>query len=327
MPPNYLFFYEFTILSFDLETRYAQSLQRPESNNLPTPIQKICYNEKMNNIKHRYSKPFIDFHTHLFPETLYSAIKKWFLENVNWRFSFKGDSMQAMSFLENVSNLENYVVLGYAHKQGIAEKLNEFYIELKRKSSKAIPLGTIHQDDVNMEQIVNKALDNGLCGFKIHCQVQKVAPDDKRFEPLYKILTERKGFILFHAGTAPFPSEHLGYKHFKNFLKKYPHVLSVVAHLGAFESDSFLAEAIDHENLFLDTSYAFIANPTNSIEANLKLIEKASNKILFGSDFPSICHSYEEAIESLANLPLPEQVIDNIFYNNGKNFLTKIFSP
>lgn len=274
-------------------------------------------------MKLSYNKPFIDFHTHFFPERLYEAIKSWFSKNVQWDFFFKGSSADAFEYLNNIPNLERFVAFGYAHKPGISEKLNSFYLDLKKRSSKVIPLGTIHQDDSQMAMIVNKALDEGLTGFKIHCQVQKVSPDDARFEPLYKTLSEREGFILFHAGTAPFPSKYTGFSEFYKFLKKYPKIRVVVAHLGAFETELFLKAATDFENVYLDTSYAFIANPTNKIEADLELLEKSSDKILFGSDFPGICHSYVDGVKALTSLNISEHLLDKIFYQNASRFLEK----
>lgn len=271
-------------------------------------------------IKLRYKKSIVDFHTHIFPETLYVAIKNWFINNVNWDFYFKGSSFEALEFLNNIPNIEKFVVFGYAHKSGISAKLNQFYLSLKNVSKKVIPLATIHQDD-DILKIANDALDAGLIGFKIHCQVQKVSPCDERFDPLYKTIQERGGFILFHAGTAPFSSEHTGFRHFINFLKKYPNVKVVVAHLGAFETEEFFKVAIDYENVYLDTSYAFIANPTNKIEASIELIEKAANKIFFGSDFPGICHSYEDGVNAILELNLDENLLDKIFYLNAKTFL------
>jgi len=272
-------------------------------------------------IKLSYKKPIIDFHTHIFPEPLYAAIKSWFVNNVNWEFYFKGNSMEAFKFLDDIPNIEKFVAFGYAHKPGISLKLNEFYVNLKSISEKVMPLATIHQED-DVITVANMAFDSGLAGFKIHCQVQKVSPSDKRFEPLYKIVQERDGFILFHAGTAPFPSGYTGFVEFSKFLKKFPKVKTVVAHLGAFESENFLKAAIDYENLYLDTSYAFIANPTNRIDAPLKLIEQASNKIFYGSDFPGICHSYEDGVKALLKLNLDEQTLDKIFYFNARDFLS-----
>lgn len=274
-------------------------------------------------MKLTYNKKFIDFHTHIFPEKLYSAIKNWFV-NVGWFFDFKGTSQDVFNYLNSLENLDYFICFGYAHKKDISLKLNEFYISLKTLSPKAIPLATIHQDDTDIIEVAKKAMDSGLRGFKIHCQVQKVTADDKRFSKLYDFVSERGGFLLFHAGTGPFINEYVGFKHFERFIKKYPNLKSVVAHLGAFESDKFLKASLDYENLYLDTSYTFIANPTNFLSAPMDLFIKAHDKILFGSDFPGICHSYEKSVSVITEIGLSQDINDKIFYNNGYNFLKQI---
>lgn len=271
-----------------------------------------------------YKKNFIDFHTHIFPEKLYSAIKSWFLNNVGWNFDFKGSSMEVFSFLNNIDNLEYFICFGYAHKKDISSRLNEFYISLKSLSPKVIPLGTIHQDDVDLIDIAKKAMDGGLKGFKIHCQVQKVTADDKRFHKFYEYVGDRGGFILFHAGTGPFPNDFVGFCNFERFIKKFPNLKCIVAHLGAFESDKFIKASLDYKNLYLDTSYTFISNPTNTLIAPVELLLEAQEKILFGSDFPGICHSYESSVSALTNLCIPEDVLDKIFYENAYKFLKSL---
>lgn len=271
-----------------------------------------------------YKKTFIDFHTHIFPEKLYSAIKKWFIENPNWNFYFKGTSLEAFKFLDSIENLEHFVCFGYAHKKDISYELNKFYINLKSLSPKAIPLGAIHQDDSDILSIVKEAMDDGLLGFKIHCQVQRVSPDDERFYKVYNYISERKGFILFHAGLGPFPNEYVGFSLFERFIKKFPKLKCVVAHLGAFESEQFLKASIDYQNLYLDTSYTFIKNPTNYLEASLDLIIKAQDKIFFGSDFPGICHPFERSVSAITDLGLNEEILDKIFFFNANNFLKSL---
>jgi predicted TIM-barrel fold metal-dependent hydrolase len=107
-------------------------------------------------------------------------------------------------------------------------------------------------------------------------------------------------------------------------LKKFPKLKCVVAHLGCFEEELFLEACLHYENLYLDTSYTFIANPTNIMTAPVELVKKAYQKIFFGSDFPGICHSYDKSIEAIANLPLTEEEKNSIFFKNADNFLKNI---
>ncbi len=271
-----------------------------------------------------YPKKLIDFHTHVFPDKLYNAIKNWFFNNVGWDFYFKGSSIDVLRFLEERMEIEYYLCFGYAHKPDISMGLNDFYANIRLNYKKAIPLGCFHQDDADIDKVVKDALNKGLKGFKLHCQVQKVTPDDERLFKAYDIIIDKGGFVLFHAGTGPFPNEYVGFKYFENFLKKFPMMKCVVAHLGAFESELFLEASLTFPNLYLDTSYTFIANPTNIMTAPLELLKKACKKVFFGSDFPGICHSYEDSVKAISNLPLNEEEKRLIFYENAKYFLQNL---
>jgi predicted TIM-barrel fold metal-dependent hydrolase len=271
-------------------------------------------------MRHTWKGPFIDFHTHLFPDRLGRAISAWFHKE-GWRFSFEGNWREGAVFLEGVPGLERYVCFGYAHKPGIARELNDFYARIPEVSPRAVPLACVHQDDERMAELAHAALDAGCRGFKIHCQVQAVSPADPRFDPLYRVAEERGSFVLFHAGNGPFPGPHTGFDAFAPLLKRHPDLTCIAAHLGAFESERFLSAALNHENLYLDTAYTFIPTPRGRMDAPVELIEKAHGKILFATDFPGIVHPYEEGVNAVAVLPLSEKARRAIFHDNAARLL------
>ena len=84
---------------------------------------------------------WIDFHIHTFPDKLFTAIRAWFVNNPGWRFPFEGGSGEIVRYLEGMEGLEKYLCFGYAHKPGIAEDLNHFYLEIIKASPKALALG------------------------------------------------------------------------------------------------------------------------------------------------------------------------------------------
>jgi hypothetical protein len=264
--------------------------------------------------------PYIDFHVHLFPERLRLAIRNWFLK-VGWQLWFDRPWEEAAAFLEGLEPLERYVCFGYAHRPGIARELNAFYAAVGRASPKAVALGCLHQDDLDPGRLAEEALDAGLAGFKLHCQVQQVAPDDARLFPLYEVVRDRGAFVLLHAGTGPFAGPHVGYGRFEGVLRRFPGLKCVVAHLGCFEPELFLQAALEHEGLYLDTSYTFLANPTNRMDAPLELVERAAEKVLFATDFPGICHSYKAAVQAVAELPLSPRARQLIFRENAARLL------
>lgn len=269
---------------------------------------------------------FIDFHTHLFPDKLHAAIVKWFETRVAWDWHFKKGWKEAAAYLEEMPGLVRYLSFGYAHKPGIARELNRFYAEIPSFSPKAVPLMCAHQDDENLAELALEAFEMGLKGIKIHCQVQNVSPSDQRFFPLFEVVEDKGGIAMLHAGNGPMAGEFTGFKHTLPLLDRFPRMTTVVAHLGAFESGLFLEETLKRENLYLDTSYTFIANPTNKMDAPVDLLAAASEKILYASDFPGICHTYQAGMDAILNLGLPENKLNAILYGNAEKLLNRRIS-
>lgn len=271
-----------------------------------------------------YHGSFIDFHVHLYPEKLYAAILKWFYANSQWRFPYTKPWEEAATLLSGMELLERFVCFGYAHKPGIAGELNAFYAAVAARFPKAVALMCAHQDDPNLARLADDAFAAGLKGVKLHCQVQRISPADRRFDPLWERVIANRGFALLHSGNGPFPGEGVGFANFAPLMERFPELVCVVAHLGCNEGELFLREALRRDNLYLDTSYTFIDNPTRRMDAPLSLVREASEKLLYGSDFPGICHSYEAGFEAIANLGLSETELTRIFHSNARNLFARL---
>ncbi len=271
-----------------------------------------------------YNKPFIDFHTHMFPDRLHRAIVEWFEREVDWHWTFREGYVKVIEYLEAMPGLKRYLTFGYAHKPGIARGLNRFYAEVGKLSPKAVPLFCAHQGDEDLAGLAEEAFALGLKGVKLHCQVQKASPSDPRFFPLYERVEANGGIALLHAGNGPMTGEFVGFEHTLPLLDRFPGLTVVVAHLGAFQADLFLKESMKRPNLFLDTSYTFIKNPSNLLDAPVELLAEAYEKVLYASDFPGICHTYEAGVEAILSLGLPEEKLDAIFYGNAEKLLKKM---
>ena len=100
----------------------------------------------------------------------------------------------------------------------------------------------------------------------------------------------------------------------------------VVAHMGAFESDAFLALLDDHPNLYVDTTMALAPAAQRYVGADPAVITDAAliryqDRILFGSDFPLIPYDYEEERRWAWDRSLPDAVRRKIFHDNAARLL------
>ena len=91
---------------------------------------------------------YIDAHSHFFPPQIFKAIWSYFEqldENGNtkgWPINYKLSTEELVSFLKS-QNVKAYTTYNYAHKEGVAEYINEWVKEFCTTHKNAIPFGCV----------------------------------------------------------------------------------------------------------------------------------------------------------------------------------------
>ena len=241
---------------------------------------------------------YIDIHTHLHPERLSRAIRRWFAERSTWKLEYPSEPEPVAAFLAE-HGVERFVYFSYAHKAGMAREINAWLDGVRPRVPAGIPLGTIH-------------------------------PDDPRVLPVYERLLALGRLLLIHVGSAPWPNEFDGFPRFARVMDMFPQLKVVVAHMGAFETRQFMGLMERCPNLYLDTTMAFapIRHEHRKIDTRLNRISitnddllRWQDRIVFGSDFPNLPYPYEEEREALWLRDLPLPVYRKIFHDNAAALL------
>ncbi|HKY63531.1 MAG TPA: amidohydrolase family protein [bacterium] len=273
----------------------------------------------------------IDFHTHFFPNRLMDALWRWF-EAHAWPIEYKQYADQAVATLR-AQGVSRAVSLHYPHQAGMAESLNEWARRLAEKYPGFIePFGSVHPDDAGKEAILRRCFeDYGFKGLKIHCHVQKTAPEDPRMEPVYELCQALDRIVLIHCGNGPHfkekPTQGYGYDvtaisgaaRFEKVIRKYPRLRFVVPHLGFEEMDRFVAMLKDYPNLHLDTTMAiggFFPAPVRP-----EWFFENPDRILFGTDFPNIPYPWNREKLALEAMGLGPELEKKIFHDNAARLL------
>lgn len=264
---------------------------------------------------------YIDAHTHFFPPEIFKSIWEWF-EKVKWGVKYQLPTEELVQILKD-NNIKAFTTYNYAHKKDIAESMNEWTHEFVKENPNAIPFGTVWPEDENRVEYTKNFFNvYNFHGIKIQPLVQKFYPDDKRMTEIYKIVLDKDKFITWHAGTAPYKNDYVGFKNFQKFLNEFPDMKLIVAHMGAFEYDKFIKLLDKHDNMYLDTAMIFIHDnifpERKNKQPKTEVLESYHDRILFGSDFPNIPYEYENAFSGLLDLDLSRGFYKNIFYNNAK---------
>ncbi|MGD9077212.1 MAG: amidohydrolase family protein [Desulfobacteraceae bacterium] len=266
--------------------------------------------------------PIIDTHVHVFPPRLSDAVRQWFEGNA-WKFKYQG-TPKALIQAQFENGVAGLVFLSYAHRPGIADQLNDYVASLVKRFPNTVGLATLHPADNNPGDIIKRAHEElGLCGVKLHCHVQKIAPDEPILFPTYEALLQFDGILNIHAGREPAITAYgldvraiSGARRVEQILQRYPELKIIIPHLGFDESDRFYSLLDTYPTLYLDTTMMLADFFDVSVDQE-KLIQHA-DRILYGSDYPHIPYSMEREVKAILEMDLGEDVTRKIFYENAE---------
>jgi len=178
--------------------------------------------------------------------------------------------------------------------------------------------------------IAREALETyRLRGLKLHCHVQRVAPDDPRLDEIYRVCAELGRPVLIHAGREPAsPAYGIDVRQIcsaqaiRRVLERHPDLTLVVPHLGADEVADYGQLLAEFPNLWLDTTMMladyFPLPPTRAF------VERWGDRLLYGSDFPNLPYAWDRELRALGNLDLPDAVRQTIVRDNARRLFDRL---
>jgi uncharacterized protein len=185
-------------------------------------------------------------------------------------------------------------------------------------------------DPLKREEAVNgidRIKELGLKGVKFHPSIQRFAPDDERFWPIFE-RCEQLGLIgLFHTGTSGVGAGMPGGQGIRldycrpirldTVAAEFPNFQIVAAHFGYPWHDEMLAIALHKTNVHVDISGWAPRYIPSSVVRELK--GRLQDQFLFGSDYPFI--RPERCLEELERLELSETVLQKLLLENARKLL------
>jgi hypothetical protein len=245
----------------------------------------------------------VDAHVHVFPDSIFKAIWKWF-DEYGWPVRYQIGSEEILDFLLS-RGVAHVVALQYAHKPGIARDLNCFMKDLCAKfPGKVTGMATVFPGEEEAADILAEAFQAGLSGVKLHSHVQCFDMNSREMEPIYDICASCGKPLVMHVGREP---KSPGYacdpylickaEKLDFVLRDFPELKVCVPHLGAdeFLAYQFLIEKYD--NLWLDTAMAITAYLPGKNPVSVS--ELRTERILYGSDFPNIPYAWDRELKEL----------------------------
>jgi hypothetical protein len=262
-----------------------------------------------------------DSHIHVYPEKIASkAVSN--LENF-YHISCEGrGTLSDLLLSEEKAGVSGLLFLGVATQLEQVENVNLYLQAAKQEAIHrgfdAYAFAGYHQDITNPEKMVQKIIENGFSGIKIHPDLQNIAIDDLRLWNLY-CQAEGKLPICFHMGDIQNRSDLSSPERLVRVLKEFPNLTVIAAHMGGVFCWEKVVEIYKgQQNLFFDCSSTleFMDAPKAT-----DLIRKIGTKrIFFGTDYP-ICQA-EQVLSHFHLLNLTKSEKEDILWNNVHRLLT-----
>jgi predicted TIM-barrel fold metal-dependent hydrolase len=235
-----------------------------------------------------------------------------------WPIRYRQSVQDRVAILRDLG-VRRFSALPYAHRPGVATYLNDWARRFATDVPESLWSATFYPEP-EAAAYVGELVDAGVEVFKIHVQVGAFGLDDPLLDDVWGRLESNGTPIVVHAGSGPVPNAFTGPAPLERVLHRWPRLAVVVAHLGAPEYVEFLELAERFERVYLDTTMAF----TDFFEqmapypsALLPRLADLGDKVLLGSDFPTIPYPYRHQLESLERLGLGEHWLRAVCWDNG----------
>ncbi|GAA3818083.1 amidohydrolase family protein [Nocardioides panacisoli] len=270
----------------------------------------------------------IDLHVHFLPPRIEAAVWREFdsegdLIGRPWPIRYRGTAEERRAFLGE-AGVRRFPTLPYAHKPGVAGFLNDWSRDLAAKEPAVLRSATFYPEP-EAAAYVPELVADGVRVFKAHLQVGAFHLDDPLLEPVWGTLAEAGTPIVVHAGSGPVGTPYTGSASTARVLARHPRLRLVVAHMGAPEWEEFLVLAERHDSVLLDTSMAFsdfFADGHGAYPEDLvPRLGDLQDRVVWGSDFPTIPFAYREQLDGLAALGLGDDWLRDVTWNNAVRLL------
>ena len=269
----------------------------------------------------------IDFHTHYVRKELLNPTWLSFLESINPEFFAKMDD-----FVKNPD-----LFIAYLKTQGVRYAVvlpecapatsgfvpTEDVIQYCRGQEMLIPFTSLNPN-VQLDLAATLQFyvkDCGAKGLKLHPSYQFFYPNEARLYPLYAKAQELRIPVIFHIGSSIFKGTRLKYCdpiYLDDIAVDFPDLKIVMAHSGrGFWYNECFSLSRLHQNVYMDIT----GLPPQNLLSYFPDLEKNSEKVLFGSDWPTMPTEIGKNIEAIKSLPLSDRTLEAILFRNAHKIL------
>lgn len=257
----------------------------------------------------------IDIHAHIFPDKIAlkaaDSIEK-FYEIV----PMSGDgTVDTLLRFGDEAGIDKFVVHSVATTPAQVENINNFIISsVQAHPDRLIGFASIHPDYENIPSEVDRVIEAGLKGIKIHPDFQKFLLDEDKAMPLYEAIEGRLP-LLVHTGDYRY--EYSKPERMARVMDKFPKLEVIGAHFGGWSEWDDAARILADRGIYVDCSSSLYAL-TPERAAELIHIYGADH-VFFGSDYPM--WNPGEELKKFNKIALTDEERELILHKNLERLL------
>ena len=265
--------------------------------------------------------PVIDSHAHIFPDEIADKAKEGVSEFYDLPMYTSGKLSELYKVRDEVfgnKKITTQVIFSPAMTSSQTKSINNFISDICKGDESLIGFGTLHKDNDDYKDEIQRIKSLGLKGVKFHSDFQKTNIDDEKMIPIYREIANEGLPVVFHMGDKNL--EYSSVDKLKNVLNDIPNLTVIAAHMGGYMHWKEAYNTLEADSrLYFDISSAlsFISR-----EDFIEMLEKFGiNQFFFGSDFP-MWNPIDE-LRKLSEFVTDEADRRKIEYYNYVDFIKK----
>ena len=225
----------------------------------------------------------IDAHCHIYPEKIASKAVAG-TDNFYGVTSANKGTISDLLERGDKAGVDHFIVQSVATTPKQVNSINEFISNsVALYPERFTGLGTLHPESEDIKGDIERLVELGLKGVKLHPDIQAFKLDDYRCLKIYEECEKRGLIMLLHTGDSRY--DYSNPNRLLPLLKTYTNLTFIGAHFGGYSIWDEAAEKLcGIDNFYVDCSSSF---PFIEKEQAKELIKRyTADKILFGTDYP-----------------------------------------
>ncbi len=258
----------------------------------------------------------IDFHTHIFPDSLAASTIPALEKKGNVKAALNG-TLAGLTASMDRAEIEKSVVCLIATNPSQFSSILSFSDKIR--SDRIVPFPSFHPRDPECLARIEQIRAEGYKGIKLHPFYQEFTIDEQRLLPVYGKISELGLILVMHTGyDIGFPDARIADPaRIVNIIERFPELKLITTHLGSWRLWDEVRERLIGRPVYMDISYSLDFLPHD--EARALIMDHPEEYVLFGSDSP--WEDQLEAIEKLRALNVGEERERKILRDNALRLL------